>query len=318
MRRDRARRKTDKELERIEKKLHELYYEAGVDLRQEWIEYASEAERALESVETQYQQAVESGDKKEAERAERELEKAKFGQTLYSKKYKRLVDNTTKKLAATGAVALAYVQRQLPNVYSVSRNAVVKLSVGMGVDFTIVNERAVKNLVKAGTVTLPHKTLSIPKDMRWNRKFINSQVTQGIVRGESVQKIADRLFPEIYKKAGYPTDDALIKRCEDAAMRNARTLVNGAENLGRLDSYFELRDAGVIIRKKWLAFIDNRTRESHIEINGDEEELEDEFPNGLMYPSDPDGEPAEVYNCRCTMEPVIDGFIGEGGEVHSI
>ena len=32
------------------------------------------------------------------------------------------------------------------------------------------------------------------------------------------------------------------------------------------------------------------------------------FPNELMYPSDPDGDPEEVYNCRCSMGARIRGW----------
>ena len=296
-----------------------MFREAGSGLRKQWHQYMSKAESAIKSYETQYNNAVESGDDKEIAKAEKDLKTAKLDQTLYSKQYKNLVNNTTREFATTGVAASVYVQSKLPMIYSVSKNAVAKTSARIGIDFTIVNEHAVKDLVKAGTVVFPKKELSIPKDMRWNTKFINSQVTQGIANGESMQKIADRIFPEIYKKAGYPTSPDLVSRCENAAMRNARTIVNGVENQGRLDSYFELREAGAIIRKKWLAIIDNRTRESHILLSGEEQELEDEFSNGLMYPSDPFADdPAEVYNCRCTMEAVIDGFIGEDGEVHKI
>ena len=46
---------------------------------------------------------------------------------------------------------------------------------------------------------------------------------------------------------------------------------------------------------------DDRTRPSHLELDGERRDLDEEFSNGLQYPGDPDGDPSEVYNCRCTM-----------------
>ena len=57
--------------------------------------------------------------------------------------------------------------------------------------------------------------------------------------------------------------------------------------------------------KVWVATtgeIPNRTRESHLELDGEEVLVDEPFSNGLMCPADPTGEPEEVYNCRCTMD----------------
>lgn len=47
--------------------------------------------------------------------------------------------------------------------------------------------------------------------------------------------------------------------------------------------------------------LDNHTRDSQIALVDERKELSEPFSNGLMYPADPAGDPAEVYNCRCTM-----------------
>lgn len=53
--------------------------------------------------------------------------------------------------------------------------------------------------------------------------------------------------------------------------------------------------------KEWMSAKDNRVRDSHAQLNGVRVKKDEKFPNGLMYPADPNGAPAEVYNCRCTM-----------------
>ena len=57
-------------------------------------------------------------------------------------------------------------------------------------------------------------------------------------------------------------------------------------------------------------YIDDRTRESHIDMNGQNVIMDGEFTNHLQFPGDPAGEPAEVINCRCTIGyvPADDSF----------
>jgi len=58
------------------------------------------------------------------------------------------------------------------------------------------------------------------------------------------------------------------------------------------------------IVKVWNAVIDESTRDSHAEADGQEVTLFETFSVGgedLDYPGDPDGEPGETYNCRCTV-----------------
>jgi uncharacterized protein with gpF-like domain len=56
-----------------------------------------------------------------------------------------------------------------------------------------------------------------------------------------------------------------------------------------------------VCTKVWVATADDRTRESHAELDGEEVLVDEPFSNGLMCPADPTGEPEEVYNCRCTI-----------------
>ena len=95
-------------------------------------------------------------------------------------------------------------------------------------------------------------------------------------------------------------------------------MVTGAENAGRLDSYENLANQGVVQKKVWIATPDERTRESHLDIDGEEVDIEQEFSNGLMYPADPNGEPEEVWNCRCSMRTHIIGFMNADGTITEI
>ena len=171
--------------------------------------------------------------------------------------------------------------------------------------FGLVDAHTVKRLVIDGDIKLPAKKVNIPKDMRWNTKQLNSAVLQGILQGDSMQKIAKRVFPIVNNNAS-------------AAIRNARTMVTGAECAGRNDSYKDLESRGVVLKKVWIATPDGRTRESHLEMDGEEVDVDEAFSNGCMYPGDPNGDPSEVYNCRCTMRTHIVGFMSDDGSISEI
>lgn len=171
--------------------------------------------------------------------------------------------------------------------------------------FALVDRHTVERLQKDGDITLPYKDLDKIKDERWNTKLFTSRLLQGILNGDPIPNIAARLLDVV----GYN---------ESAAMRNARTMTTACENRGRQDSYEELADNGVVQKKVWIATPDDRTRASHLEIDGEEVDIDAEFSNKLKYPADPDGAESEVYNCRCSMRDHIVGFRKADGRIQYI
>jgi len=81
--------------------------------------------------------------------------------------------------------------------------------------------------------------------------------------------------------------------------RIARTEIHNAHNRGTMDKYQEYD----IEYTMWIAADDERTRESHLEINGEIIRLGDTYSNGLKYPGDTDGPIEEWINCRCSNAP---------------
>lgn len=191
------------------------------------------------------------------------------------------------------------------------------------VTFSIVDKATVKRLMRTKTIVLPKKKVSIPKDMRWNKKIFHSAVLSGIEAGESVSKIAKRLFPEIMSKTDFTgkTQEeiygkgGIIDRNRNSSIRNARTMTTSAENHGRIDSYKSLDKQGVVQKKVWEATPDDRTRPSHIDIDGEEQDIDKPFSNGCMFPGDGRGPAEEVWNCRCSMGDKIIGFRKSDGSI---
>ena len=168
--------------------------------------------------------------------------------------------------------------------------------------FELVSEDTVERLQRQGKVTLPKKKVKIPKDKQWNTKTLNSKLLQTILNGDSLYKFEKDLVSVIGNNAA-------------SLQRNARTMVTGAECGGRVDSYKELESRGVVLKKVWVATPDDRTRESHLDIDGEEVDTDEDFSNGCEYPGDPSGEPSEVWNCRCSIRTHVIGFMRRDGSI---
>lgn len=294
---DKARHATDKKLEQMEKDISKIYQQAKKELTEEWNKYMERGEKRLSSL-------LASGD-------EEAYQKALTNYTLRNAWYKDMVDATTAKLANVNQIALDYTKNQMPEIYALNYNQFGEemdkegLSEESGIRFNLVDEATVRRMIKDGDIEMPNqeKRLSIPKDQRWNTRQINSSVLQGIVQGESLREIAKRLLP-------------IMDNNKNAAIRNARTLVTGAECRGRLDSYKDAQEEGIILKKVWMATPDGHTRDWHLDMDGQEVDIDEAFVDGkgneLMYPGDPGGAPETVYNCRCTMVSHVVGFERNG------
>lgn len=115
-------------------------------------------------------------------------------------------------------------------------------------------------------------------------------IAEGVDAGEGINQIGDRV------SAVY--DEFPLWRADMIA----RTEVTSANNYGFISGY---EQSGVANAKEWIATFDDRTRDSHAEIDGEIVKLDENFSNGLEYPGDPAGDPAETINCRCVLGPAF-------------
>lgn len=162
----------------------------------------------------------------------------------------------------------------------------------------IIDDNVIKRLTTAKLLDLPFKEIDIEKDKKWNAKKINAELLQAIENGESISKMSERLMK-------------VTDMDKTAAIRNARTMTTAFENLGRLDGMKKMQDNGIALQKEWLATMDDKTRDSHEELNGQKANIDEPFHSNLgdiMYPGDPNAEPSNFYNCRCTLTYDIQGF----------
>ena len=296
---DTAHRLTDLKLEEMEKRLSAIYSRAEKEIGERWKEYLSESQSEIDGLQKAYELAKKGGDAKEIRKAGKKLASAKRERTLMDKRFKYLTEATAAQLANVNKTALAYVNGQLPEIYSTSYNAISPSVDGVGgYTFALVDADTVKNLATTDDSLLPYKQLDEKADVRWNVKKMNAEVLQGILQGEPMDKIASRLS----KVTGMN---------ETAAIRNARTMVTGAENKGRQDSYKRAEKDGIVIKREWIATNDSRTRHWHAELDGVEVDIDEPWVNEfgeIMFPGDPSADPANTYNCRCSMAAKVIGF----------
>lgn len=284
-------------LNEMEKHLTKIYGEAQQGLSKKWNDYMAKANKELKSLQDKLKEAQKSGDPTEIKTATYNLQNATKEITIMDERYRDMVKQTADRYADVNKIALKYVNGEMANIYTIhynnAGNAIEKSVKGYA--FDLVDESTVKRLANEGKIILPAKALDNKKDTNWNVKQINSQLMQGILQGESI--------PDIAKRLQNVTNQNLA-----SSLRNARTMATSAENSGRLDSYKQASKDGVIMKKVWMAAHDDRTRESHVDLDGEAVDVDDAFSNGLMYPGDPSGDPEEVYNCRCTIHTKILGF----------
>ena len=126
------------------------------------------------------------------------------------------------------------------------------------------------------------------EDVAELKKKITAQVSRGISTGMTFKQVAQQLAG--YTNIGY-----------NSAVRIARTEGHRIQCQSGMDACYKAQEKGANVVKQWDSTLDARTRDSHAKVDGEIRELDEEFSNGLMFPGDPDGEAAEVINCRCAL-----------------
>lgn len=133
------------------------------------------------------------------------------------------------------------------------------------------------------------------------RERIRRSLAQGLVRGDSFPKMAREIREVI---DGTAAD----------AMRITRTEGLRAMTQGELLTYDRAEEAGIEGRKVWVASLDDRTRQSHRDMDGRIADDDGRFtlPSGV-HTDGPrlSGEPEEDINCRCTLIYQIEGLAPE-------
>ena len=289
---DAAHLQTDKELAKLEKRIAKIYKEAADDLQKTIDDYFAKFAKR----DAKQKARLEAG-----EITEQEYKQWRLAQMGRGERFKALQSRVAERYTEANETAVRYVNDATPGIYSLNRNysAYTIEKVAGNVGFDLWDERTVRRLIVDNPEVMPYyppeKALKRGIDLAYGKKQISASVTSSILQGKSIPNIAKDLqtrMPEMNKSS---------------AIRTARTAVTGAQNAGRMDSYVAAEKMGIKLKKCWLATLDGRTRHSHAMLDGKVVDKDKKFENGCMFPGDPNGPAAEVYNCRCTLIAAVDG-----------
>lgn len=276
----------DREMNRLQSRLSKEYKQAEKELKKRAEDYFARFAERDKLMSEMVSNGLMSAD---------EYIKWRQNKILYGENLKNQITAMSEYLANVNQQAMDVVNGRTRGIYAHNYNFgkyEVEKGFGINTSFTLFDERSIERLARKNPKLLPNypkeKMVNIPKDKRWSKRKINNVITQGILQGKPLKNIANDL-------------SQVVGMEERAALRNARTAMTGAQNAGRLDSYLDSKRLGINLKKQWMATLDERTRTSHADLDGESVDIDKEFSNKLQFPADPEGKPAEVYNCRCTM-----------------
>lgn len=297
---DLAHRLTDKELAALEKRIAAEYQKAAEELTDKINAYFKSFKKQDEETKALIGTIVNG-----REYTEQDYKQWRLAQIGRGKRFEALRDRVAERMTKANEVAAAYINDTTPGLYSLNRNYAaytIEQQVGADVGFDLWDEQTVKRLIVEQPDLMPYyppeRAVKRGIDLAWGKRQITSQVTTGILMGDSIKHLADRLQTNI------PNMN------RTSAIRAARTAVTGAQNAGRQDSYAAAARMGIQLEKRWLATLDGRTRHNHAAADGQTVEEDKPFIVGgeeLMYPGDSRGSGWNIYNCRCTTIAHVNG-----------
>lgn len=219
------------------------------------------------------------------------------------KELESVVDALAAGLAKAGQNALAVTNASLPESAATARRIAswqVSNMAGIDVSRLIGHNYAA---LAATAATSYHGKFDLKAwqgvaDRGQCRNAIKRAVTRGLLTGEHPERIARR-FEGLFEGTEPLSPHA-------RAVRIARTETNRVMNEATLERISEANAKGIKTLKRWDAKLDDRVRDSHARVHGEVRRDGERFSNGCLKPGD--GGPAESINCRCSLEPVLEGF----------
>lgn len=272
---------SSKRLSEVDRALKKTYRTAQRELRDKLAEFNKKFAEKSKKKKLQ----VESG-----EITEQEYKDWLTGQVFVRSKFEQQIRSVNAVLAEHNKHTINLINNARLDVFAEAYNfEAFKAEAEIVGSFNVYNTQSVARLILGDPDLLPKYNIDQEKDYIWNYQKVNNIVKQGIIQGESVDKITARLCRDLASK-------------NEAKMRMfAITAIGSAEEAGRQKQMEDAAEMGLEVHKKWDATHDSKTRDSHRALDGTEIPFDHVFPNGCRFPKDPQGAPEEVYNCRCTM-----------------
>lgn len=294
---------TDAEIAKIEQLIAKEYKKAHKQVTAKMDDYLAR----LATKDAKWQQWVANGTKSQAEYTQ-----WKKGQVLMGQRWSDLKDSLAQDYVNAAKISQSIANGYRPEVYAINHNYAtfeIEKKSQLDTSYTLYSRESVERMYRDNPRLYhrPGQTISQQikegKLARWDKRRIQSVITQGILQGESIPNLTKRL-------------EQVTGGDHKAAIRNIRTMMTGVQNAGRIDAQERAKKMGIPVRKQWLATLDSRTRHWHRDLDGKIVETDEPFVHAIpgnfnaeiMFPGDPEAAPVDIYNCRCTILSAIKGY----------
>lgn len=277
---------TDEELKKLEEEIIEIYKEASVDISKKLKDFT-------EKYKTKEQ--IHLKELSEGKITQEQFDAWKRGQVFQGEQWKSKREQIGDTISNANQMATDILNGRMVDVFTGNANFMsyaMEHDTGINFGFGIYDSATVVNLIKNDPQLLPEWKINEPKDYIWNQKNVNRAITQGIIQGERLDQIADRLA------------NGLGTKNKNKMLTFARTAMTGSQNAGRVYSIDAAKDLGIDVEKVWMCTLDLHTRTNHRLLDGQSRPTDKPFEISgykIMYPGDPTAAPEMVYNCRCTL-----------------
>ena len=314
---DYARQESDKMLQRLERRISKEYSQAAKEMQGKLDTYLADFARKDKDKLNDLARGVIT---------KTEYNNWRVGQLAMGQKWEQQIKRLTAVINKADRAAAVMIGDHIKDVFAFNHNYAaygIEKALMADLSFTMYIRSTVTRILRDNPKLLPDPgkrvaaNITSGKAARWSRRQIQSTVLQGILQGESLASRASRMrnvlgetftvddIKNANKKTARQIARELERKNKSAAIRNARTMTTTAESAGRVDAYLEAQDLGIEMEQMWIATLDNHTRDSHAELDGETIKVGETFSNGLEYPGDLAGDPEEYWNCRCTIGAVI-------------
>lgn len=294
---DKAHILTDKKLEEMEKHLSAIYSASYKKVLSIMLDFA----KSIQDDSDELLKAVKNAENDtEKQKAKKRYISYYRKEVTKSKAFKTMSSDVANEIYKANIKASDYINSQTPEIYVLNYNWIndeLSKDLSNFVSQQITPEEA----EKYGDLT--KQTISRAKDTKWNE----DNIKKSVVVGASVLLGANAIMKRTAKLT--------VEKNRNSAYRQNVDMGGDAETKARLDGMYWAEYLGNRMHKVWIATLDNRTRHSHAMLDGKEIPLDGIFDNGCARPKDPNGTPAEICNCRCSLKYVDVG--GERGHTRS-
>ena len=220
------------------------------------------------------------------------------GQVFQGKLFEQKAEQIAQTMVDADKIAQRIINGEKLDIFAANANYLSwQLEKGAGADmgFNLYDSATVSRLLRDEPDLLPAiapEKIDEAADMEWYQKIVTNSVTQGIIQGEGIEEIFERIALNC------------MDRGESAAMRDARTAYTGAMNAGRVEAMRQAESLGIGVKKRWMSTFDFKTRDTHRQLDGQTVGVDEDFivdGDRIGYPGDPTAEAALVFNCRCRL-----------------